>query len=192
MDRTEPAAPEEGAGPAEAAAAPAPPGKKNRPAGSQTRIPAVLLWILAAAVVLRIVTAIADRGKRDEGAGLVRWQARESALALSSAWKRPVLYDFTAAWCPPCHRLDKEGWADQRIAAGVGQAFVPTRIVDRQREDGKNPPDIEALQQRYKIDVFPTLIVADASGREIARMPGYANKAQLEAFLKDASEKARK
>jgi thiol:disulfide interchange protein len=162
------------------------------PAGPQTRIPAILFWIVAAAVALRIVTAFADRSKETETAGLVTWQPPGRALALSAAVRRPVLYDFTAAWCPPCRRLDHEGWEDDEVASRIRSGFIPSRIVDRQREDGKNTEEIEALQQRYKIDVFPTLIVADASGREIARMTGYAGRAQLDAFLKEAEGKLRR
>ena len=39
--------------------------------GSQARIPAILLWLVAAAVALRIVTAYADRGQGAETGGLV-------------------------------------------------------------------------------------------------------------------------
>ncbi|MDQ6893409.1 MAG: thioredoxin fold domain-containing protein [Acidobacteriota bacterium] len=173
MDRTEPAA---------TAAA---------PAGPQSRIPAIVFWILAAAIALRIVTAFAGRDRVTETAGLVRWTPANRALALSAASRRPVLYDFTAAWCPPCRRLDHEGWEDDEVAARISNSFIPARIVDRQREDGKNPDAIEALQKRYKVDVFPTLIAADTSGREIARMTGYAGRAQLDAFLKETNEKIR-
>ncbi|HEY6147423.1 MAG TPA: thioredoxin fold domain-containing protein [Thermoanaerobaculia bacterium] len=164
----------------------------GRPAGSQTKIPAILFWIVAAAVALRIVTAFAGREKAIETAGLVKWQPPARALSLAAATRRPVLYDFTAAWCPPCRRLDHEGWEDDEVAARIGNTFIPARIVDRQREDGKNPDAIEALQQRYKVDVFPTLVVADATGREIARMTGYAGRAQLDAFLKETNDKLRR
>jgi thiol:disulfide interchange protein len=160
-------------------------------AGPQTRIPAILFWIVAAAIALRIVTAFAGRDKAAETAGLVRWAPANRALSLAAASRRPVLYDFTAAWCPPCRRLDHEGWEDDEVAARISNTFIPARIVDRQREDGKNPIVIEALQQRYKIDVFPTLVAADTSGREIARMTGYAGRSQLDAFLKETTEKVR-
>lgn len=164
----------------------------GRPTGPQSRIPAILFWIVAGAIALRIITSFADRSQETETAGLVKWQPPGRALALAAAVRRPVLYDFTAAWCPPCRRLDHEGWEDDEVASRIRSAFIPSRIVDRQREDGKNTEEIQELQQRYKIDVFPTLVVADATGREIARMTGYAGRQQLDAFLKEAEGKARR
>jgi len=169
----------------------APPASEGRPSGSQRRVPAALYWILGAALVLRLVTAISDRGKASETEGLIHWQSAGNVHSISAATRRPILYDFTAAWCPPCRRLDSEGWADAGIATRIGSAFVPARIVDRQREDGKNPPAIEELHKRYGIQVFPTLVAADSSGREIARMEGYPGRERLEAFLREAVEKSK-
>ena len=158
--------------------------------GSQSRIPSILFWILAAAVVLRLVTALTHRGQVEKTAGLVMWQPAETANALAMRQGRPVLYDFTAAWCAPCHRLDEEGWADSKIAGLVNAGFAPVRIVDRQREDGKNVPLIDDLQRRYSINAFPTLLVVDPSGKEIARSEGYGGKARLAQFLEEARKKA--
>jgi thiol:disulfide interchange protein len=164
----------------------------KRPGGSQSKIPSIFFWVLGAAVLLRIVTAVADRGKSDAGAGRVRWQPYESVTAAAGRSGKPVLYDFTAAWCSPCHRLDSEGWTDERIAAAVNDGFLPARVIDREREDGKNPPAILELQRRYSVSAFPTLVVADASGREVARMEGYGGKDRLVQFLEEAKKKTGK
>ncbi len=157
--------------------------------GPQTQIPRTLLWIAAAAVVLRIVTAVADRPKAG-GAGLVAWKPVSDAASLSRTAGKPILYDFTAAWCVPCHRLDSEAWGDASTAKRLADRFVPARIVDRQREDGRNTPPIEELEQRFRVEAFPTLIVADASGKEVARMEGYGGPDRLEQFLAGAAKKA--
>ena len=160
-----------------------------RRTGSQARMPLLLLILAAAALVYRLVTGIADRGAGEAGSGLVTW--RPVASAPSAATARPVLYDFTAAWCPPCHRLDAEGWTDVPIAGRVNREFVPVRVMDRQREDGKNTAAIDALQRKYRITSFPTLVAADGSGRELARMEGYAGKDRLQAFLDEARRKTK-
>ena len=159
--------------------------------GSQARIPPVLLWVFAAAVVLRIVTLLVDRKSPDVGAGLVRWRPVALASDAARRERRPLLYDFTAAWCPPCRRLDQEGWGDARIASMVNRSYVPVRIVDRQREDGKNSPSIEALQRKYKIEGFPTLVIAAVDGAEIGRSVGYGGRDALAKFLEKPGEGSR-
>ncbi len=182
MDKTEP--------PAIREATPAPVSTVLR--GSQSKVPALLFWLLGAALLFRIATGILGRGGKDSGAGLVRWQPGIAAPSAAAASHRPVLYDFTAAWCAPCHLLDSEGWSDSSIAALVNDSFVPARVVDRSREDGTNLAWVAELQQRYSVSAFPTLVVADPSGRQLARMEGYMGKERLVAFLAEAKKKAGK
>ena len=172
----------EASSPAAAAAPPA-------PAISQSRVSSALLFLVAAAVVFRIATAVFDRGSVGaEGGGMVTWQPREKAALLARDARKPILYDFTAAWCGPCKVLDKD-WDDPAIAKTVNAGFVPARVVDRQREEGKNPPDIDDLQRRYEVSGFPTLVAAAADGRLIVKLEGYRGRAALVAFLEEARQK---
>jgi thiol:disulfide interchange protein len=156
---------------------------------SQSRVSSALLFLVAAAVVFRIATAVFDRGSvQGEGGGMVSWQPREKAATLARDGRKPILYDFTAAWCGPCKILDKD-WDDPAIAKTVNTGFVPARVVDRQREEGKNPPDIDDLQRRYEVSGFPTLVAAAPDGRLIVKLEGYRGRAALVAFLEEARQK---
>ena len=155
---------------------------------SQSRLSPVLLWVLVAAVLLRIVTAVMERSGKTPGGGLVEWQPPEKAAALSRSSGRPVLYDFTAAWCGPCKLLDRD-WAEPGIAGRVNASFVPARVVDRQREDGRNSPEVAELLRRYEISGFPTLVVAGADGTLIGKMEGYRGRQALESFLAEPRAK---
>ncbi len=153
-------------------------------ARSQSALSPVLLWVLLAAALLRVVTGVMDRRESPAG-NLIRWQDREDAPARAASSGKPILYDFTAAWCGPCKLLDKD-WADASVAAQVNGSFVPVRIVDRVREDGRNEPDVAELVRRYEVSGFPTLVAADAEGRLIARHEGYRDRETLVAFLEEA------
>jgi len=168
----------------------------SSPRGSQSRLSGALFFVLLAALLFRVVTAVMDRS----GAGtptadrhappLVRWTALEKASPTSAAGRKPVLYDFTAEWCAPCHKLDQEGWADAEIAGLVNRSYVAARVLDRSREEGKNPALVEELQRKYSVEAFPTLVVAGTDGREIARMEGYGGRTVLENFLKESRAKS--
>ena len=165
MDTTEPVS-----------AAPAPP-------RSQSRISPILWVALALAVAFRIVTALSSGGE-SAGPGLVRWQPREKAAALARTSGKPLLYEFSAEWCGPCKILDRD-WADPAVAAKVNGSYVPTHIVDRIREEGRNPADIEELQRRYEISGFPAIVAAAPDGRLLGKQEGYAGRERLMKFLEN-------
>ena len=168
-----------------AAAAPTPLPRPDGPRGSQSRVSPVLLLILVAAVLFRVVTYVTDRNKAE--ATLVRWRPAPEAQSLSRTGKQPILYDFTAAWCPPCKILDHEGWNDPEVAALVNGSYLPARIVDRQREDGRNAPEVSALQRKHGVQVFPTLVVAAPDGTELAKFEGYRGREALVKFLQESA-----
>ena len=50
------------------------------------------------------------------------------------------------------------------------------RIVDRAHEDGRNVPEVQAIQDRFKIDAFPTIVVySPETGRHESRT-GYGGR----------------
>lgn len=167
------------------AAAQTPRPQPEGPRGSQSRISPVLLWILAAAVLFRVVTYVTDREKEEPT--LIRWVATLAVDSMSRTQKRPILYDFTAAWCAPCKILDSEGWNNPAVAALVNGTYLPARIVDRQREDGRNLPEVSALQRKHGVSVFPTLVVVAPDGAEVAKFEGYQGRGALVKFLQESA-----
>lgn len=111
--------------------------------------------------------------RSDDGPQLVKWVAAEEGLQLARSSGKPVLYDFTAAWCPPCRQLDREVFMNEEMARRINHQFVPVRVMDRQREDGRNGTVVAQLQKQYSIGAFPTVVIAEPSGALRTRIEGY-------------------
>ena len=124
------------------------------------------------------------RGNALAETDLVRWRPLADGLAEARASGRPILYDFTADWCPPCRMMQRQVFADSQAAAELERRFVPVRVLDRQREEGRNAPWVDSLQARYRVDSFPTLVVTDADGREIQRLRGFMGRGLMLAQLR--------
>jgi thioredoxin-like negative regulator of GroEL len=141
---------------------------------SQRRPPVALLAVTTLLFAARL--AVPQPG------GRVAWLAMEaSALAVASG--RPLLYYFTADWCGPCHQMSREVFSDIMLARDIETRTVPVRVVDRQLEEGHNPPEVAALQTRFGIQSVPCLVLADPEGRLIARLDGGQSRRTVQEFL---------
>lgn len=153
--------------------------------GPTRRAPRSLLWVAGLLLAGRIVTGFWETRHPVEAKDLVQWRPIAGAEAEAKKVGKPVLYDFTAAWCPPCRKMAKEVFGDVDAAKLINEGFLPVRVMDRSREDGKNPPEIAALQKRFGVDAFPALVVV-RPGRPPVILQGYRGKDGTLAALKDA------
>jgi thiol:disulfide interchange protein len=118
----------------------------------------------------------------------VDWKPIAGAETVARKEGKPVLYDFTAEWCPPCRKLSNEVFSVRKSADLINAGFYPVRVEDRTRESGSNPSDVAALQRRFKVNSFPTLvIVPPAKGAEPVVITGYPGKRLLVRQLEGAA-----
>lgn len=147
----------------------------------QRAIPIALILIALGLVAARAIVALTKREAPASGAA-VQWLTPQEGLRLAATSDKPVLFDFTADWCQPCHILDAEVFRNPAIAKSINERFIPIRVVDRRQEEGRNAPEVDQLQQRFGVRGFPTVVFADRGG-ERGRMEGFRGRDEFERVM---------
>jgi uncharacterized protein YyaL (SSP411 family) len=75
-----------------------------------------------------------------------------------------VIVSLQSWWCPWCHTMNKETWADPEVRAALKEHFIPVHV------DQDSRPDIS---QRYERWGWPATIIFGPDGTEIVKLRGY-------------------
>lgn len=88
----------------------------------------------------------------------------EGAIQRAGTEKKPLVVDFTAAWCGACKELDKKTFSEPRVGQELGR-FVAVKVDATNNDD----PKVEAMLARYKVLGLPTVVLFDSHGNEKKR-----------------------
>ncbi|MCX7867486.1 MAG: thioredoxin family protein [Limisphaera sp.] len=98
------------------------------------------------------------------------------ALKKAKAENKHVLINFTGSdWCGFCIKLQKEVLSTKEFADYATKHLVLVEL-DFPRQKAQSEARKSAnrkLQKQYKVEGFPTLVLLDPQGKEVARMVGY-------------------
>jgi putative thioredoxin len=93
---------------------------------------------------------------------------------LQASAERPILVDFWAEWCSPCHVIAP--LLEQVLSDLNGAVGLAKLEVDR----GENMK----LAGHYRVRGFPTVIFFN-DGQELGRFSGARSRPQILSFIKD-------
>lgn len=99
----------------------------------------------------------------------------DDAVSQAKQESKIVLVDYTASWCGPCKKMERDTWPNADVEAWVKEHAVAIQVdVDEDR----------ALAGRHGINAMPTMI-AFRDGEEVARHVGYLDASGLLEWLKE-------
>ena len=88
---------------------------------------------------------------------------------------KPVMVDFWAVWCIPCKELTP---IVEKVAASRTDAEVVKVNID----------EADKFTQQFKVGTLPALVVF-SKGKEVARLVGLHEEAEISEFLSNAIKK---
>jgi thiol:disulfide interchange protein DsbD len=86
--------------------------------------------------------------------------------------------DFGASWCKVCKKLEEHTFPAASVR-GEAARFVAIKEDATDDED----PAVQALQKKYRVVGLPTVILFDASGKEVARFNEFVPAERFSAAL---------
>ncbi len=123
------------------------------------------------AVIGLSLTAVADEGWLIDFA---------KAKAQSAKDGKPILMEFTGSdWCPPCKALHKNVLTSDAFKKQIPAKLVLLKLDNPRNKSKQTPEEIaqyKKLSKEYKVRGVPTIIIADAKGKEQHRQVGYNSK----------------
>jgi uncharacterized protein YyaL (SSP411 family) len=88
----------------------------------------------------------------------------DATFERAAAEKKFVIVSLQSWWCPWCHVMNRDTWADPDVRAVLKDHFIPV-VVD---QDSR--PDIS---QRYERWGWPATIIFGPDGAEIVKLRGF-------------------
>ena len=143
------------------------------------KIISILLGVLAFGAVFQMQAAEPAAAKQTAEAAVIAkvkqgdWlENYAEALAAAKQLKRPVLIDFTGSdWCGWCIKLDREVFSQKAFIKYAKRDLVLLKLDFPQRKklsEALQKQNME-LAKKFGIRGFPTIVIVDAEGKEIAR-----------------------
>jgi len=100
----------------------------------------------------------------------------ENAIKEARTRKAHYFLDFETDWCGPCKQMDRWVYTARNVVVAA-KGIVCIKVDGDKRKD---------LKERHGVSGFPTGILFDPDGTEIARFTGYQTGARMVTFLTQA------
>ena len=132
-------------------------------------------WLRCAPGLIAIVILVLSIGCTEKPR--IEWEKDiDAALSTAREIRKPVMIDFTAAWCPPCHAMEDSTFSAPEVIE-KSRAFITVRIdVDEQVEVAVK---FDGNARKYGGIGIPNILFLDADGGKLKHIVGYHGPEQL-------------
>lgn len=120
--------------------------------------------------------------------GSVTWLDFADGLKTAKSERKLIVADFYATWCGPCKMMEKQTLRDPRVVARLHDV-VPVR-VDAEETTARGGLKGADLALRYAIEAYPTIVIVDANGHEVARNTGVMGPDEFLSWIDEVIDKA--
>lgn len=89
----------------------------------------------------------------------------DEGLAAAKQEGKLVFIDFFTTWCGPCKMMSSKTFPQKEVGDFMNAKFIPMKM-DAEKEGLE-------LARKYGVKAYPTYVVVDADGKEVAKFSGY-------------------
>ena len=154
--------------------------------GSTRALPLALVIAAAVLLVVRVVLGVWEERHPADRADAVNWRLPDAGESEAKQKSSLLLYFFSSPSEPQCRAITNDVFADERIAHTIEQQYVPVKVVDLRKDAGRNFEGVDALEQRFGVRTFPTLVAFDPRSGHFERLEGYRNATATTRWLATA------
>lgn len=134
-------------------------------------------------------------------AGPVKWLSFEEAARQSAIKKKPIFIDVYTDWCGWCKVMDKNTFADPRVAEVLNEAFYPVKFDAEQEAEvvfrgttfkfvaqgNRGYHQLAAALLNNKLS-YPTVVFLDEDFGMIQPLPGYQEPVEFHKVIRFIGE----
>ncbi|MDZ7859355.1 MAG: protein-disulfide reductase DsbD [Candidatus Krumholzibacteriota bacterium] len=142
-----------------------------------------LVWLVLAVFMIIKPGGVIFKADQDSKIKWIEYTSAEFEKAKRSG--NPVMLDFSADWCIPCHELDDKTFSDP-LVSNLSKNMVTIK-VDLTKSDSRS----EKIKKEFNIKGVPTIVFFNSKGEQInkLRVTGFIEPEELAERLRLLSRK---